>query len=96
MEHLTAEELWEFLFHRDHKDDGLLQRFVPPRDGLNHVFRVVWSPDIVMMERRQNSTSMHDRNAKTPPHHRALTITSRRQSKMCIRDMTRQDQTRLD
>ena len=74
MEHLTAEELWEFLFHRDHKDDGLLQRFVPPRDGLNHVFRVVWSPDIVMMERRQNSTSMHDRNAKTPPHHRALTV----------------------
>ena len=45
MEHLTAEELWEFLFHRDHKDDGLLQRFVPPRDGLNHVFRVVWSPN---------------------------------------------------
>ena len=74
MEHLTAEELWEFLFHRDHKDDGLLQRFVPPRDGLNHVFRVVWSPDIVMMERRQNSTSMHDRSAKTTPHHRALTV----------------------
>ena len=74
MEHLTAEELWEFLFHRDHKDDGILQRFVPPRDGLNHVFRVVWSPDIVMMERRQNSTSMHDRSAKTTPHHRALTV----------------------
>lgn len=74
VEHLTAEELWEFLFHRDHKDDGLLQRFVPPRDGLNHVFRVVWSPDIVMMERRQNSTSMHDRHAKTTAHHRALTL----------------------
>ena len=74
MEHLTAEELWEFLFHRDHADDGLLQRFVPPRDGLNHVFRVAWSPQIVMVERRQNTTSMDDRNAKTAPHHRALTL----------------------
>ena len=72
IEHLTVAELREFLFKREKADDGLLQRFVPPRDGQNHTYCVVWSPEIIMLERRQNVERMGDTHAKSTLVRRSL------------------------
>ena len=50
MEHLTADGLHHFLFNREKRHDGLLQRFVPPKEGVNHMVRVTWTPQLVLAE----------------------------------------------
>ena len=83
VEHLTVAELREFLFRRDKTDDGLLQRFVPPLHSQNHTLTVMWSPEIVMMERRLNVESLTDVRARTTLHRRTLTLEDEAGASMC-------------
>jgi len=59
MEYLTRETLEELLVKRE--ATGILQRYVAPKGEKNEVIRVVWTPGVVLMERRQNRHNHTDR-----------------------------------
>jgi len=59
MEYLTKQSLEELVLQRE--CTGILQRFVTPKGPQNEVMRVVWTPGVVLMERRQNRHSITDR-----------------------------------
>merc|ERR1711871_322880 len=60
MEYLTRQTLEEKLSTQS--GQGILQRFVIPKSASNEVMRVIWTPSIVLMERRQNVHSYTDRS----------------------------------
>eukprot|EP01006_Ploeotia_vitrea_P060759 TRINITY_DN76507_c0_g1_i1.p1 TRINITY_DN76507_c0_g1~~TRINITY_DN76507_c0_g1_i1.p1 ORF type:complete len:566 (+),score=36.11 TRINITY_DN76507_c0_g1_i1:57-1754(+) len=61
VEFFTKEELFQFLHVRRNRPDGILQKFVLPKNKHNHQIQAVWSPRVTMVQRRVNCHSLTDR-----------------------------------
>eukprot|EP01062_Namystynia_karyoxenos_P062182 TRINITY_DN55102_c0_g1_i1.p1 TRINITY_DN55102_c0_g1~~TRINITY_DN55102_c0_g1_i1.p1 ORF type:complete len:947 (+),score=226.22 TRINITY_DN55102_c0_g1_i1:82-2841(+) len=70
VEFLDQAGLKEFLYQRDSKPDGVLQRFVAPK-GHNSVTQVVWTPYLCQATRRLNVHKLTD--TRTPLYDRCVT-----------------------
>ncbi len=55
------ENVEDLLFDRKKVNDGILQRFVAPKDGRNSVIRCVWTPHFCLYERRSNRLLINDK-----------------------------------
>uniref|UniRef100_A0A7S0FQM9 Uncharacterized protein n=1 Tax=Pyrodinium bahamense TaxID=73915 RepID=A0A7S0FQM9_9DINO len=61
VEYLDREGLQAFLFDRQRvRSDGILQRFVEPKNGHNNMVRALWSPKVCLLERRVNHLRLSD------------------------------------
>lgn len=57
-------QLDDFKFWLDKKKKpfkGILQKFVEPRGGRNHLIKVCWTPNFAMLERRTNNYTLDKR-----------------------------------
>uniref|UniRef100_A0A6U0L0M8 Uncharacterized protein n=1 Tax=Percolomonas cosmopolitus TaxID=63605 RepID=A0A6U0L0M8_9EUKA len=54
VEFFNQEELEDFFFKRKTRDKGILQRFVTPKGPYNFIIQAIWSPHVMMLERRVN------------------------------------------
>eukprot|EP00993_Chasmostoma_nieuportense_P007484 NODE_832_length_1823_cov_24.419811_g778_i0.p1 GENE.NODE_832_length_1823_cov_24.419811_g778_i0~~NODE_832_length_1823_cov_24.419811_g778_i0.p1 ORF type:complete len:557 (+),score=135.79 NODE_832_length_1823_cov_24.419811_g778_i0:59-1729(+) len=71
VEYFNREELHEFLTKRSRRDQGILQKFVHPLGTHNVTIQAVWSPHIMLVEKRENRFALRDR--RYPLFQRAVT-----------------------
>lgn len=73
VEYLTRDDLWHLLFNRQKvRPDGILQKFVEPKEDRNNMIRVLWSPKVCLLERRVNNKRLSD--TKLDVYERAVTF----------------------
>jgi hypothetical protein len=73
IEYLNSDELHDFLCNRQTvKPDGILQRFIEPKDDRNNMIRVLWSPKVCLLERRINNKKLSE--TKYDVYERAVTF----------------------
>lgn len=73
MEYLTRDDLWHVMFNRQRsRPDGILQKFVEPKEDRNNMIRVMWSPKVCLLERRVNNKRLSD--TKFDVYERAVTF----------------------
>lgn len=71
IEYFDQASLRDFLYNREKEDNGILQKFVEPKGTRNVMVRVVWSPKILLLERRENRHHLFD--TKYSLYERAVT-----------------------
>jgi len=71
IEYLNKSSLRHFLYEREKVDNGVLQRFVEPKGIKNVMIRGIWSPKLVLVERRENLHHLSDQ--KYSLYERAVT-----------------------
>eukprot|EP00515_Schizochytrium_aggregatum_P014615 CAMPEP_0202089550 /NCGR_PEP_ID=MMETSP0964-20121228/41396_1 /ASSEMBLY_ACC=CAM_ASM_000500 /TAXON_ID=4773 /ORGANISM="Schizochytrium aggregatum, Strain ATCC28209" /LENGTH=909 /DNA_ID=CAMNT_0048657643 /DNA_START=1 /DNA_END=2730 /DNA_ORIENTATION=- len=71
IEYFDRASFRDFLYNREKVDNGILQKFVEPRGTHNVMIRGVWSPKILLLERRENLRSLSD--TKYSLYERAVT-----------------------
>ena len=59
-DHFCISRFSEFLHSRD-IPDGVLQKFVKPNGARNHILHAFWSPQICIVEKYENFTSLEDK-----------------------------------
>mmetsp|Transcript_29919 Transcript_29919/g.54485 ORF Transcript_29919/g.54485 Transcript_29919/m.54485 type:complete len:790 (-) Transcript_29919:54-2423(-) len=73
IEYFDRAGLLDFLFHSQKaRADGILQRFIEPREDSNNMLRAIWSPKVCMVERRVNRLRVSD--TKYDMYERAVTF----------------------
>ena len=50
------------MYNREKVDNGILQKFIEPKGTCNMMLRGVWSPKIVLCERRESLRRLTDSN----------------------------------
>ena len=60
VEFFGVEELKQFLSYGKKAQEGILQKFVDPKDDKNTLIQMVWSPKICMFEYRGNLKDLYD------------------------------------
>lgn len=71
IEYFDRSTLRDFLYNRDKVDNGILQKFVEPKGTRNVMIRGIWSPKLLLLERRENLKYLSD--AKFSLYERAVT-----------------------
>ncbi|CAK9085349.1 Small glutamine-rich tetratricopeptide repeat-containing protein beta [Durusdinium trenchii] len=61
----------EFLYNREKVNNGVLQKFIEPKGTKNVMIRGIWSPKILLLERRENLRHLTD--SKYSLYERAVT-----------------------
>lgn len=72
VEYFNLEELEDFFFKRKTREKGILQRFVTPKGPQNFIIQAIWSPHVMMLERRVNINRLSDIKSFTS-YERAVT-----------------------
>jgi len=60
IEYFDRATLRDFLYNREKVDNGILQKFVEPRGTKNDMIQGIWSPKILLLERRENKYKLID------------------------------------
>lgn len=60
VEFFGVQELHNFLLRRSEKGNGVLQRLLVPSGGSMSVYQAIWSPHVVLVERRVNQLKFLD------------------------------------
>jgi len=60
-EFLDKKGLEDLLFHRKKVNDGILQKFISPKESNNSTIRLVWTPHFCLCEKRVNNLPLHDK-----------------------------------
>eukprot|EP00761_Pharyngomonas_kirbyi_P014108 gb/GECH01014138.1/.p1 GENE.gb/GECH01014138.1/~~gb/GECH01014138.1/.p1 ORF type:complete len:620 (+),score=82.48 gb/GECH01014138.1/:1-1860(+) len=60
VEFFDSDDLAFFLFKRERKEHGILQRFIRSKGSHNSVIQAVWTPHVTVAERRDNIHKLHD------------------------------------
>ncbi|KAL1521379.1 hypothetical protein AB1Y20_021045 [Prymnesium parvum] len=66
VEHFTVEQLHHFLFARDKVHNGILQRYVKPAIDRNHLITVIWTPQLMLIEKRMNPKAQQTAHGPHP------------------------------
>eukprot|EP00743_Colponemidia_sp_Colp-15_P006598 GILK01007111.1.p1 GENE.GILK01007111.1~~GILK01007111.1.p1 ORF type:complete len:756 (-),score=125.15 GILK01007111.1:128-2395(-) len=61
IEYFDQNSFHEFLYQRDKVNNGLLQRFIEPKEAQNSITRIIWSPKVCLFEKRVNKRKLTDR-----------------------------------
>jgi hypothetical protein len=72
VEFLTAQDVETFINKRQHKGTGVLQRMLMPRGGSVAAYQVIWTPRIVMIEKRVNKNKIQEN--RVPAFERCATF----------------------
>lgn len=60
IEYFNSEKLHEFLIYGRKDRTGLLQRFIPPLGSQNSQIQSIYTPKLLLLERRTNKHQIHD------------------------------------
>lgn len=60
IEYLDSTGLSDFLYNREKVNDGILQKFIDPKGTSNVMIRGIWSPKVLLLERRENRKKLSD------------------------------------
>eukprot|EP01027_Heterolobosea_sp_BB2_P005147 GEZU01007901.1.p1 GENE.GEZU01007901.1~~GEZU01007901.1.p1 ORF type:complete len:139 (+),score=31.97 GEZU01007901.1:40-456(+) len=71
VEFFDKNDLNTFLFKREKREQGILQKFVTPKGSFNSVIQAIWSPHVTLVERRNNIHKLNDK--KWTMYERAVT-----------------------
>ena len=71
LEYLDKKGLADFLYNREKTTNGILQKFVEPKGSSNVLIRGIWSPKVLLLERRENRRKLLDK--KHSMYERAVT-----------------------
>eukprot|EP00741_Cyanophora_paradoxa_P009652 tig00001574_g9350.t1 len=72
IEYFDRQGLHDFLFFRSKVNNGILQKFLPPRGKSNFTIRVVWTPIITIVEQCTNKAVLS--NTRLDMYERAVTF----------------------
>lgn len=70
-EYLDRAGLADFLYNREKSTNGILQKFIEPKGTSNVLIRGIWSPKVLLLERRENRRKLMDK--KHSMYERAVT-----------------------
>lgn len=71
VEFFNSSDLSNFLFKREKREQGILQKFILPKGSHNSVIQAIWSPHVTLVERRNNIHKLSDK--KWTMYDRAVT-----------------------
>ena len=61
VEFFGEEELKHFLYYRKKPFDGMLQKFIDPKGDNNDMYRVIWTPNKCLVEKKVNLKPLFDK-----------------------------------
>lgn len=71
VEFFDVDDLEKFLFKRERREQGILQKFLVPKGSHNSVVQAIWSPHVCLVEKRNNCLKLIDK--KNTMYERAVT-----------------------